>query len=181
MAATTRELAPAQGWRTLLCGVGPVDSAVSVARALAEWRPAAVVHVGIAGTRRASGVQPMELVIGTESRYTDLVVPEHFAPRTVAPDAGVLAAVRAALPDARACGIGTSARVGGTTGCDVEAMEGFAVLRAAQVAGIPAIEVRVISNYVEETDRSLWRFDEAFAAITMATPRLVEAVARCVN
>ena len=29
-------------------------------------------------------------------------------------------------------------------------MEGFAVLRAAQMAGVPAIEVRVISNEIEQ-------------------------------
>ena len=57
-------------------------------------------------------------------------------------------------------------------------MEGFAVLRAAQLAGVPAIEVRVISNEIEETDRARWHFDAAFAAVAAATPRLVEEVAR---
>jgi nucleoside phosphorylase len=60
-------------------------------------------------------------------------------------------------------------------------MEGFAVLRAAQLAGVPAIEVRAISNEIEETDRGRWHFDHAFAAITAATPRLVEAIAACVR
>ena len=32
-------------------------------------------------------------------------------------------------------------------------MEGFGVLRAAQLAGVPAIEVRAISNEIEEVDR----------------------------
>ena len=77
--------------------------------------------------------------------------------------------------------IGTSARVGGTTDCDVEAMEGFAVLRAAELADIPAIEIRSISNDIDESDRSRWHFDAAFAAITGITPRLVEEIARCVN
>jgi nucleoside phosphorylase len=60
-------------------------------------------------------------------------------------------------------------------------MEGFAVLRSAQLAGIPAIEVRAISNAVEEHDRALWRFDDAFAAIAAATPRLVAEFAQCVR
>jgi nucleoside phosphorylase len=60
-------------------------------------------------------------------------------------------------------------------------MEGFAVLRAAQLAGVPAIEVRAISNEIEEEDRARWQFDAAFAAITAATPRLVAEVARCVS
>ncbi len=60
-------------------------------------------------------------------------------------------------------------------------MEGFAVLRAAAHADIPAIEVRAISNQIEEADRARWRFDEAFAAIIAATPALVAEVAACVS
>jgi len=63
----------------------------------------------------------------------------------------------------------------------VEAMEGFAILRAAQQAGIPAIEVRAIANDIEETDRTRWHFDAAFAAITAATPALVRELAACVH
>jgi nucleoside phosphorylase len=59
-------------------------------------------------------------------------------------------------------------------------MEGFAVLRAAQRAGIPAIEVRAISNEIEERDRTRWHFDAAFAAITASTPTLVAALLRSV-
>jgi hypothetical protein len=52
-------------------------------------------------------------------------------------------------------------------------MEGFAVLRAAELAGVRAVEVRVVANEVEEPDRSLWRFAEAFAALDAALPRLL--------
>ena len=52
-------------------------------------------------------------------------------------------------------------------------MEGFGVLRAAQLAGVPALEVRAISNDIEEGDRARWHFAAAFAAIIAATPRLV--------
>jgi nucleoside phosphorylase len=84
--------------------------------------------------------------------------------------------MRRVLPDAPALRIGTSGRVGGTSGCDVEAMEGFAVLRAAQVAGIPAVEVRAISNAIEEPDRGRWDIAGALAAITGVTPALVAAI-----
>jgi nucleoside phosphorylase len=179
IAATARELAPPDGWRTLCCGVGPVDAAAATAAALAAQRPAVVVHVGIAGARRASGLGPPAIVVGVESLYCDLGVPERFAPaRLVTPAALVDAACRA-LPGATRAAIGTSGRVGHTSGCEVEAMEGFGVLRAAALAGVPAIEVRVISNAIEETDRALWRFDEAFAAVQALTPRLVLEIAAC--
>jgi nucleoside phosphorylase len=183
VAATTRELATSHdhSWRTLICGVGPVEAAASTAAAIAEERPAAVVHVGIAGVRRAANIAPSSLVIGTESRYCDLEIPEEWAPRIVVTSPQLIEAAHDAIPTATRIAIGTSARVGGTTGCDVEAMEGFAVLRAAQRAGIPAIEVRAISNEIEEEDRTRWQFTAAFAAITAATPLLVSAIHRSVS
>ena len=51
------------------------------------------------------------------------------------------------------------------------------MLRACELAGVPAIEVRVVSNEIDEPDRTLWRFDQAFAALAEALPRLVEATA----
>ncbi len=173
VAATDRELTAVGPWTPVRCGVGPVDAAVATASAIALHHPSLVLHVGIAGARRAAGLVPATLVVGTEARYCDLTIPEEWAPRVVATPPGLVSAACRALPGAVACAIGTSARVGGTSGCDVEAMEGFAVLRAAQLAGVPAIEVRAISNEIEEPDRSRWRFEEAFAAVAAATPRLV--------
>ena len=181
IAATERELAPSGGWMTLCCGVGPVDAAARTAAALERRRPAAVVHVGIAGARRAAAFVAPQIVIGTASLYCDLTVPERFAPHEITVVEPLVAAARRAVPSALTRVIGTSGSIGHTSGCDVEAMEGFAVLRACALAGVPAIEVRAISNAIEDTDRALWRFDEAFAAILAATPRLVEEVAACVS
>ena len=173
MAATEKELAAPEGWRTLICGVGPVEAAAATAAEIARMRPAVVLHVGIAGARKQRTLTPGALVIGSESQYCDLGVPAKWAPNTVvASETMVEAAVRA-IPAAVVIPIGTSARVGGTSGCDVEAMEGFAVLRAAQIAGVPAIEVRSVSNEIEEPDRARWHFSVAFDAITAATPLLV--------
>ncbi|BCS35740.1 Futalosine hydrolase [Luteitalea sp. TBR-22] len=181
VAATDRELATADGWRTLVCGVGPVDAGAATAAAIAVDRPAAIVHVGICGARRRRALAPATIVIGTESRYHDLGVPERFAPSRLTGDPRLVEAARRACPGALVLAIGTSGRIGGTLDTDVEAMEGFAVLRAAQLAGVPAIEVRAVSNEIEEEDRARWHFAAAFAAIVAATPRLVEEVALCVN
>ena len=181
VAATDRELSSADGWATLACGVGPVDAAARVAAAIAMTRPDVILHVGIAGARAASGLMPPQLVIGTDAFYCDLGVPERFAPHHLTCDARLLEAARAAIPGAVCRSIGTSGRIAQSVGCDVEAMEGFAVLRAAQLANVPAIEVRAISNAVEERDRAKWKFDEAFAAITAVTPRLVKEIASCLS
>jgi len=176
VAATARELAASDGWLTLECGVGPVEAAAATAAAIADLHPTAILHVGIAGARRHRAFAPASLVIGTDARYCDLNVPVEWAPNTVLASPALLRVVQRVLPQAATLSIGTSAHVGGTAGCDVEAMEGFGVLRAAQRAGVPAIEVRAISNDIEETDRARWHFDAAFAAITAATPRLVQAM-----
>ena len=176
VAATARELATTDAWHTLVCGVGPVDAAARTAAAIAALRPSAILHVGIAGARRARALAPASLVIGSDARYCDANVPLEWAPNTVSASPLLLLAVQHAFPEAITLSIGTSARVGGTTDCDVEAMEGFGVLRAAQLAGVPAIEVRAISNDIEERDRARWHFDAAFAAITAVTPRLVRAL-----
>lgn len=177
VAATLPELAPPDGWDTLACGVGPVEAALATARRLASHPPDALLHVGIAGARRAHALPLGALVVGADARYCDLGVGPEWAPGVVAPDARLVDAVRRVLPNAPVLRIGTSGRVGGTTGCEVEAMEGFAVLRTAQAAGIPAVEVRAISNAIEEPDRARWDIAGALAAVTGITPRLVAAVA----
>lgn len=181
IAATERELAPAHGWRTLACGVGPVEAAAATAAAIAERTPRAILHVGIAGSRRVPALTPPAIVIGAASIYCDVDASNRWTPRSVAPSALLLDCAQRVLPRAITLTIGTSARVGGTRDCDVEAMEGFAVLRAAQHAGIPAIEIRAIANEIAEPDRARWHFDEAFAAIIAETPALVQEFARCVN
>jgi futalosine hydrolase len=168
VAATDTELAGADGAATLACGIGPVEAAAATARTLAELRPEVVLHVGIAGAR---GLAAPALVIGSEAVYED--AQGSLVPGRLEPDADLLAAARRALPEARVLPIGTSARVGGTSACEVEAMEGFAVLRAAQLAGIPAVEVRAVSNEIDEPDRALWRFDDALAVLAAAVPRLL--------
>jgi nucleoside phosphorylase len=173
VAATQRELDGAAGAETLACGIGPVEAAAMTARALAERRPDAVLHVGIAGGR---GLSPASVVIGSEAVYEDPVGP--LVATRVEPDATLVAAARRALPDARVLPIGTSAHVGGTRACDVEAMEGFAVLRAAALANVPAVEVRVVSNEVDEADRSRWEFDGALARLAEVVPRLLGELAR---
>jgi futalosine hydrolase len=52
-------------------------------------------------------------------------------------------------------------------------MEGFGVLRAAQLASVPAVEVRAVSNDVDEADRGRWRFDDALAALRSGLPSLL--------
>jgi futalosine hydrolase len=158
--------------RLLICGVGPVEAAIATAKEIIRERPRAILNVGLAGARRGSGVGLLDIVVGSEAVYCDLS--PRFSPNRLVPDAGLLAAAREALPEARFLSVGTTASVGGSSNVEVEAMEGFSVMRAAQLAAIPALELRVISNEVEEPSRSSWRIDEGLFVLVGATRRLLE-------
>ena len=174
VAATRLELC---GHAGLECGVGPVEAAAATSRALAGGPSLAVLHVGLAG---AAGVPVGSLVVGTESRYDDIAAEWPVVDR-VTPDQRLVDAVSTALPDAHSLPIRTSARVGGPRDPEpdtpvVEAMEGFGVLRAAALAGAPAVEVRAISNELGEEDRGRWQVAAALERLGAALPSLVSAV-----
>jgi len=169
IAATERELVGIAD--AFACGVGPVDAAAATARVLAERRPRAVLHVGLAGRH---GFGDPELVLGSQALYCD--TDSGLVTASVSPDSALLAAARAALPHALVAPIGTSARVNGTTGCEVEGMEGFAVLRACELARVPAVELRVTANEISEPDRARWRFDDALRLLASTMPGLLEAL-----
>ena len=170
VAATEFELAGHDG---LVCGVGPVEAAAAVARELAgATTPKVVVNVGLAG---GCGLAPCTLVVGSEAVYHDLRAGVPVLNR-LSPAPATLAIAQSALPEAKTLPIVTSATVGGDNGDpEVEAMEGFAVLRACALAGVPAVEVRAISNEVGEEDRLRWDIPGAIRVLATAIPRLQAA------
>ena len=174
VAATERELAHVRGAETFVCGIGPVEAALQTALALAERKPDAVLHIGIAGAR---GIAAPALVLGSESVYCDVVDSTSLLKRIerLQPDPELFARVHAALPEAYVLPIATAGKVGGGTECEVEAMEGFGVLHACALAGVPAVELRAISNAPDEADRGTWSFEDAFAALGDAVTRVLAA------
>jgi nucleoside phosphorylase len=169
VAATERELALVEGAETFCCGVGPVEAAARTARRLAEEKPGTGLHLGVAGSRV---LDPLSLVLGAESVYCDLAAKIPLVDRCL-PDPALLDRCRAALPEAIVWPIGTAGRVGDVTDFEVEAMEGFGVLRACELAGVPAVELRAITNSPDEADRANWKFDEAFELLADAVRRIL--------
>ena len=174
VAATHDELCGHDG---LVCGVGPVEAAAATARALALRSFDAVLHVGLAGGRE---LEPGTVVIGAEAVYCDLSAEWPVIERAQ-PDGRLVDAIVRALPSVAELTIGTSAAVGGpckslSDSPPVEAMEGFGVLRAAEHAGVPAVEVRVISNEIGEPDRTKWAIAAALDTLGTTMPTLIAAV-----
>ncbi|MEP6893114.1 MAG: hypothetical protein ABI927_04965 [Gaiellaceae bacterium] len=179
VAATERELAASGAENVLCCGIGPAEAGIRTAMGLAELRPDAVLHVGIAG---AAALETLSVVIGSEAFYCDIADANSTMPRVerAYPAAVLVEAARRALPTAHLLPIASCARVGGGRECDVEAMEGFSVLRAAELAGVPAVEVRAISNRPADSDRSLWRIEDALARLGEIVSPVLEELALCV-
>jgi futalosine hydrolase len=170
VAATDLELC---GYDGLVCGVGPVEAAAATAAELALRRPGAVLHVGLAGGR---GLEPGSLIVGSESRYCDIVAAIPVVDREL-PHPLLVEKALEALPGAQLLPIGTTAAVGAAPAdVAVEAMEGFGVLRAAARANVAAVEIRAVSNELGEPDRARWQPGIALDALRAALPPLLAAL-----
>lgn len=175
-------------------GVGPVEAAFGTARALAAAPYDAVVNAGIAGGFR-DRCTVGDVVICAREDYADLGLEDG----TGFPLPGGMELARQAeshptllapflagqIPVIVGRGV-TSATVTSTTAralalayrfrSDVESMEGFAVLRAAQAAGVPAVEIRGVSNLVGERASNEWDFRAGAGAAVAATEGLLDVL-----
>jgi futalosine hydrolase len=194
--AELRGLAARDGVEVLACGVGPIEAAAETARMLALDRFDAVINAGIAGVFRGRGAIGDGIVVREERLANlgleggaSLVLPDgaHLVD-TVAASESLLERCRD-LPYRTGRGLtvtqvtttdATAAAHARAYDPDVESMEGFAVLRAAAIAGVPALEVRGISNYVGDRAKSEWDFragsTAAVAALEAILMRLTAAV-----
>jgi futalosine hydrolase len=178
-------------------GVGPAAAAAGTARLLALAEAAGqpyrtVISAGVAGG--FTGRAPVgAVVLATRSVQADLGAdsPDGWQSldqlglgSTVVPaDPGVLARLRACLPEAVVGEVVTVAAVTGTAtraaalasahpAAVAEAMEGYGVGCAAVGAGVAFAELRTVSNPVGPRDRSAWQIGEALAALTAAAAAL---------
>ena len=183
------------GVEILGCGVGPVEAAVATARALACARYEAVVNAGIAGAFPGRARVGEAVIVVTEW-LADLGL-EGGAPLTL-PDGAML--VERAEGDPRLVarcvdlpyrfGSGltvaqvtatrrTCERLSSRYGADVESMEGFSVLRAAERFDVPALEVRGISNVVGDRADSAWDFAAGARAAAGALTAVLARISGC--
>jgi len=182
-------------------GVGPAHAAAATATALAHGGHALVLNIGVAGAFSGGGAVIGGLVVGDRLVADDLGVlaPTGYldvetlgfghclgaydTPPALA-DALVTRLSATGQPVAR----GTVLTLSSFTGTDTraaelvtqhaavaEAMEGTGVATAAALVGVPAAEVRAISNLVGDRDREAWRLPEALAALTLAGAALLAA------
>lgn len=180
--AVAKELAflvPQPHVEVLVTGVGPVDAAANVSRALAQSSYDLVINAGIAGafegdTKIGDGVVVSEDAFELDLETGDpILLPDGLrAHDRVASDLTLVDALvelgfaaQRGVTVARVTATEASAARLADRGAQTESMEGFAVLRAAEIAGVKAIQVRGISNRVGDRARSRWDFAAGAAGL----------------
>lgn len=170
------------GVETLVTGVGPVEAACAVSAALAARRYEFVVNAGLAGAFDGAAQIGDGVVIASDSMEVDLENGDALRlPRgertveEVRSDPSVVERLEAAgfkalrgITVARVTATEeTASRLAQRRGAQAESMEGFAVLRAAERAGVAAVELRGISNRCGARERSGWNFDAGIAGLAL--------------
>jgi futalosine hydrolase len=164
-------------------GVGPVNAAHAVTLFLARSEARAIIVCGVGGAYPSSGLKVGDVVCADTECYGDLgaTSPSGFLdmralgfPVVEAPVPLFNELPMQVFPVERRVRFVTMTTCTGTdsvaraiekrTRGAVENMEGAAVAHVAHLHGVPAGEVRGISNLVTNRDTSAWRLKEAAVA-----------------
>ncbi|GAA0627200.1 futalosine hydrolase [Streptomyces crystallinus] len=175
----------------LVGGVGPAAAAAATAAALARTPYGLVVSAGIGGGFLpfapvgspvvASRIVAADLGADTPEGYLDVEAlgfgrSAHLPPERLARAAAEATGAAYGPVLTVSTVTGTAARAAELAarhpGAAAEAMEGFGVAEAAAQQGVPALEVRAVSNAVGPRDRSAWRIGDALGALTDAFGKL---------
>ncbi|GFI53853.1 futalosine hydrolase [Alistipes sp.] len=154
-AAPLRRLRPDA--RIAICGVGMAACAAAVAALLPQLAGGQrLILAGIAGAygERAAVGEAVEVVCERTAELPGRFVGE-YRPTGVATG---LRGVASNTVHGRGCEAGEAS---------IENMEGAAFFAVCRAAGVCCAEIRAVSNRVGD-DFSLWRIDEALAALTAA-------------
>ncbi len=190
----------APGIDLVISGVGKAN-APRRSRFADPARHAAILSIGIAGLLPVgSEFAPGKAVLGSVSHFADegILTPSGWQSCAqmgfplcsrdtgagLAADPGLLATLRPAVP--LIAPIATVSTCSGTdalasqvlerTGAYAEAMEGAAVLLAASRVGIPAAELRVISNTTGARTRQRWEMKAALSGLEAVIGRIAPLI-----
>jgi futalosine hydrolase len=184
----------------LQLGVGKVATAIRLTQALAERRPDAVFSFGIAGAYPSRHIRPgltglrlLDVCVVTHEWLVDEGIEQPDGFRDLAEiglgeigpwtaDAGLSDRLVELLGCPRVIGA-TVSTVSGVdrlshayaqrTGAQVETMEGAVVAAVCARFGVPFAEVRVISNFTGDRDRSGWDLEASLARLAEVMDRVL--------
>jgi futalosine hydrolase len=188
---------PYRGCRTgttdlLVAGIGPASAAAGTATALALGSYDVCLSMGICGAYRGTA-DIGDTVVATGLVAADLGAdsPDGFlgtgalgwAEDVAVVDPALLSTVVARLGDVVTGPVLTVSTVTGTRaradelgrrhGAVAEAMEGWGVLTAALPHAVPVLEIRTVSNIVEDRDTAAWDLPAAFDSLALVGAQLL--------
>ncbi|HED53814.1 MAG TPA: futalosine hydrolase [Phycisphaerales bacterium] len=185
------------GW-IIQTGVGKANAAAGVASCLSTRRVGRIINLGLAGALPGGGLELGQAVLASRSVFADegIDTPEGFLSldsmgfpmyegddgRGIEPDGRLAQALRPLVDAER--GVATVSTCSGTdslamrirrrTGSAAEAMEGAAVLLVARSFGVPAAEVRVVSNTTGDRADQQWAIGPALDRLGEVARSIVE-------
>ena len=180
-------------------GIGRTNAAASTTESILRYGPfAAVLNAGVAGVLPGGTLAMGDTVVASACVYVEegMVTPAGFADmaamgfslgdfegNTVPVDDRLLSRLAGLFHTGT---IATVATCSGTdaaaesvaerTGAVAEAMEGAAVVHAARRMGVPAIELRVISNTTGDRNSQTWDLAGALAVLGTSVGRALAAL-----
>lgn len=180
-------------------GIGRTNAAVATTTAIHDEGPFDfVISTGVAGSLPDSGLSIGDIVVASSCVYVEegLITPDgfqdmkamgfslgDFSGNTVPVDSTLLGrlgaiGVTGSIATVATCS-GTdeqAALVADRTCCLCEAMEGAAVVHAARLAGLLAIEIRAISNTTGNRDAQQWDLGLALDNLGTAVNTAISAL-----
>lgn len=178
-----------KAWHSLVTGVGMVETTLKLTAFLERQATdiRAVLNVGVGGayTHRKNGAKLLEICLAEQEVFGDFGVcfpdcieplDKHLVHRSsYILDQSLLDMAEGRLREygfrpkrgkfVTVCGVSGSESRGNMLGiCHdgfCETMEGAAVARVCEEYSLPLLEIRVVSNYVEDRDVSRWKLSEA--------------------
>ncbi len=194
-------------WTPLVTGVGVVETTLTLSRFLDQHETPfeAVLHFGVAGAyllETEKGADLLDICLADEELFGDFGIchEDHFEPlatdlthKTVYPLDKSLAASACKVLREKAipfkqgkfvtvAGVSATSKRGDMLvrqyGAVCENMEGAAVARVCEAFSLPLLEMRCISNFVEDRDLSRWELQDACvkgaAVVAMVLQELIK-------
>ena len=172
----------------VVSGVGRTNAAAATTLASIAHGPFdAAISIGLAGALPESQLEPGDLIAADQCVYAEegIMTPEGFLDMTglgfqlgadpgnaISCDEDLVRQLQAVAPIMSIATVATcsgtdaaAAEIRNRTGCAAEAMEGAAVVHAAQRLNIPAIEVRAISNTTGDRHEQRWDLPKALQVL----------------
>ncbi|MCH2139441.1 MAG: futalosine hydrolase [Phycisphaerales bacterium] len=172
----------------VVSGVGRTNAAAATTLASIAHGPFdAAISIGLAGALPESQLEPGDLIAADQCVYAEegIMTPEGFLDITglgfqlgadpgnaISCDEDLVRRLQAVAPIMSIATVATcsgtdaaAAEIRNRTGCAAEAMEGAAVVHAAQRLNIPAIEVRAISNTTGDRHEQRWDLPKALQVL----------------